>query len=315
VINKTHTKKNKTLVILTEYIRIKDVMVWSAISFGGFILGMSHLDLSSNIIPLIVFLVSTFFIMSFTFTINNYYDTDSDKVNPRRKDINAIASGKISKKTGIVMNIIFIIIPLIVSILYKFEVFIFCTFLLFLGWAYSASPLRTKSRPILDVIWHFLGFFSYVIWGSLIAGSIGLINWLVAISIGVWSSVGQIGNHISDYSFDKDSNTMTFAVWIGINKAKITIEILTLIHLILLIPLIVLYSLSYLITIIIIISIPIIGFIILKPTKGVFPSKRCFIYFFTVAIGGAVYLSCLVYHLLFIYGEPTLDLLSFIGIP
>ena len=58
MINKTRTKKNKTLVILTEYIRIKDVMVWSAISFGGFILGMSHLDLSSNIIPLIVFLVS-----------------------------------------------------------------------------------------------------------------------------------------------------------------------------------------------------------------------------------------------------------------
>jgi len=228
VINNTNTKKNITLVILTEYIRIKDVIVWSAISFGGFILGMSHLDLSSYIIPFIVFLVSTFFIISFTFTINNYYDTDSDKVNPRRKDINAIASGKISKKTGIIMNIIFLIIPLIVSILYKFEVFLFCAFLLFLGWAYSASPLRTKSRPILDVLWHFLGFFSYVIWGSLIGGSIGLISWLIAISIGVWSSVGQIGNHIRDYSFDKDSKTKTFAVWIGIDKQKLPLNFLLL---------------------------------------------------------------------------------------
>ena len=313
--NKIDKNKNIALLFLTEFIRIKDVLAWSAISFVGFILGMSSLDLSSYIIPLLVFLVSTFFIMSFTFAINNYYDADSDRVNPRRKDVNAIASGKISKQTGFILNITFIIVPLVVSILYKFEVFIFCAFLLFLGWAYSASPLRTKSRPILDVIWHFLGFFSYVIWGSLIADSIGLINWLVAISIGVWSSVGQVGNHIRDYSFDKDSRTKTFAVWIGIDKAKSAIEILTLIHLILLIPLILLYSLSYPVTIIIVIGIPIIGFLILKPKKGAFPTKRCYIYYFTVVIGGAVYLSCLVYHFLFIHGEPTLGLLRFIGIP
>jgi 4-hydroxybenzoate polyprenyltransferase len=313
--NKIDKNKNIALIFLTEFIRIKDVMAWSAISFGGFILGMSSLYLSNYIIPLLVFLVSTFFVMSFTFAINNYYDADSDRENPRRKHINAIASGKISKQTGIILNITFIIIPLVVSILYKFEVFIFCAFLLFLGWAYSVSPLRTKNRPILDVIWHFLGFFSYVIWGSLIAGSIGPMNWLVAISIGVWSSVGQVGNHIADYSFDKDSGTKTFAVWVGLEKAKITINVLTLIHLIILIPLILLYSLSYLITIIIMIVIPIIGLLILKPKKGAFPTRRCFIYFLTVVIGGAVYLSCLVYHFLFIYGKPTLGLLRFIGIP
>jgi len=229
--------------------------------------------------------------------------------------INAIASGRISKQTGIFLNITFVFISLVVSILFKFEVFLFCAFLLFLGWAYSAPPLRTKNWPILDVIWHFLGFFSYVIWGSLIIGSIGLINWLVALSLGVWSCVGQVGNHIADYSFDKDSGTKTFAVWIGLEKAKITIEILTLLHLILLIPLILLYSLSYLITIIIVIVIPIVGLIILKPKKGAFPTKRCFIYYFTIVIGGAVYLSCLLYRILFILGEPTLGLLNSIGLP
>ena len=312
VSNKISKKKNITLVILTEFIRINDAIKWSAISFGGFILGMSSFDLSSYIIPLLVFLVSTFFIMSFTFAINNYYDADSDRENPRRRNINAIASGKISKQTATSINIIFVIIPVIVSLLYKFEVFLFCIVFLTWMWIYSSPPLRLKSRPGIDVIWHFFAFFFIVIWGSFIAGSVGLINWLVAISIGVWSSVGQVGNHISDYSFDKDSGTNTFAVWIGIDKAKITIEILTLLHLILLIPLILLCSLGYLITIIIVIVIPIIGLIILKPRKGAFPTKRCYIYYFTIVIGGAVYLSCLVYHILFILGEPRLGLLSFI---
>lgn len=301
-------------VFFLEFIRIKDLIAWSVFSFGGFILGMSSLDLSSYLIPLLVFFVSTFFIASFTFAINNYYDADSDKENPRRAHINAVASGKISKKAVVFLNITFIIIPLVVSILFKFEVFLFCAFLLFLGWAYSAPPLRLKGRPVLDVIWHFVGFFSMVIWGSLITDSIGLINWLMAISLGVWSTVGQVGNHIADYSFDKDSRTKTYAVWVGLDKAKNTVAILTLIHLILLIPLILLYSLSYYITIIIIIVIPVIGLLILKPKRGAFPTRRCFIYFFTVVIGGAVYFSCLVYHILFISGEPTLSLLRFIGI-
>jgi len=284
------------------------------ISFTGFVLGLTSLDVYSNLLPLIVFIISTFFIMSFTFSINNYFDISTDKENPRRKNINAIATGKISKKIGIFLIIIFAIISLIVTILYKYEVFLFCTFLLFLGWAYSAPPLRTKGIPVLDVIWHFIGFFSYVIWGSLIAGSIGTINFLFAISIGIWSSVGQIGNHINDYSFDKESGTKTFAVWIGLNRAKTSIAILTLIHLIFLIPLVLLYSLSYYITILIVIIIPVLGLLILKPKKGAFPTKRCFIYFFTIVIGGAVYLSCLIYKILFLLDFSTLNLLNFIGL-
>jgi 4-hydroxybenzoate polyprenyltransferase len=308
--NKIAKKKNIVLIVLTEVIRIKDAMVWSAISFGGFILGMSSLDLSSYIIPLLVFLVSTFFIMSFTFAINNYYDADSDRENPRRMHINAIASGKISKQTGVFINIILVIVPSVITLLFKFEVFLFCIVFLTWMWIYSSPPLRLKSRPGIDVIWHFFTFFFIVIWGSFIAGSIGLINWLVAISIGIWSSIFQVGNHIADYSFDKDSGTKTFAVWAGLEKATITINVLTLIHLIILIPLILLYSLSYHITIIIVTIIPITRVLVLKPKKGSFLTRRGFIYFFTIVIGGAVYFSCLVYHILLILGEPPLDLLN-----
>ena len=132
--NKIDEKKNIVLVFLTGFIRLRCVVNWSAISFVGFILGMSSLDLSNYLTPFLIFFVSTFFIMSFTFAINNYFDADSDRENPRRIPINAIASKRIPKQTAFFLIITFVFISLFVSILFKFEVFLFCVFLLFLGY-------------------------------------------------------------------------------------------------------------------------------------------------------------------------------------
>jgi 4-hydroxybenzoate polyprenyltransferase len=251
--------------------------------------------------------------MSFTFAINNFYDADSDRENPRRKNINAIASGRISKHIGVFLIIIITILSLIFSILFKFEIFLFCSFLLFLGWAYSARPFRFKGRFVMDIIWHFLGFFFYVLWGSIIAGSIGLISWLVAISIGAFSLVGQVENHIFDYPFDKKSGTKTLAVWLGLNKAKIILKLLTVLHLILLIPLILLYTISYYLTIISTVIIAVSGLIFLKHKKEVLSNQILFVKYSTYTIGGAVYLSCLIYQILFLLEIPTLGLLTSIG--
>ncbi len=305
--NEIDEKKNIVLVFLTGFIRLRGVVNWSAISFVGFILGMYSLDLSSYLIPFLIFLVSTFFIMSFTFAMNNYYDADSDRENPRRMHINAIASGRISKQTGIFLILIFVFISLFVSILFKFEVFLFCVFLLFLGYAYSAPPLRTKNRPILDIIWHFLGFFSYVIWGSLIAGSVGIINWLFAISLGVFSCIDQVDNHIKDYSFDKNTGTTTYAVWAGLDIAKTTLKMIIILHTIFLIPLILLYSLSSLSTILIISGGAILGTIKAKSKKD---SSVPSLYYFSAVFGVAVYLSCIVYHINILLGEQALWLLT-----
>ena len=198
--NKIDKKKNKATVFLTEFIRVKHVLGWSMISFVGYILGISTLSLSLNIIPFLVFLICILCITSFTFAINNYFDSDSDRENPRRMNINAIASGEISKQTGILSITIMVVIPLVISFLYKFEVFLFTGFLLFFGWSYSTPPLRLKGIPVMDVIWHFFGFFFGIIWSSIIAGSLDLINWLVAFSLGIFSAVGQVCNHIIDDS-------------------------------------------------------------------------------------------------------------------
>ena len=307
--------KNTVSLFLNEFIRISDSLKWTAISFLGFLLGITQLSINTYIVPFFIFAISTFCIMAFTFAINNFYDIESDTKNPRRKDINAIASGNISKKIAIFYLLLLALVPVIVSIfLFRYEITIFCIYLLFLGWAYSAPPLRTKNIPGLDVIWHFIGFFSYIIWGSLIAGasiysgSIGSIIWLMSISVGVFSCIGQVWNHIVDYSFDKDAGTMTFSVKIGAENAKKTLIFLIAAHLILLIPLIMLFTIKYWITILILILGVFIGLIILKPKKDGFPSKKSFEFYFTVVVGGSVYLTCIIYQLLFLLGVDALKI-------
>ncbi len=304
---KIDRKKNIISVFFASFIRIRGVFNWSAFSFIGFILGMSSLNFSEYIVPFLVFFVSTFCITSFTFAINNYYDVESDKKNPKKIHFNAMATGMISKQTGVFMNIIFVVVPLFVSFFYKMEVLFFCALLLFWMWVYSSPPLRLKGRPGVDIIWHFIAFFLLIMWGSIIAGSINLINWLVAISIGVFSCIAQIMNHIGDYEFDKESGTKTYVVSKGLEKTRAALKINGFIHIILLIPLILLYSLNYLHTILILLVCVVFGIFIVKSKKEF---KDFAMYYFLFVLGFSVYLSCIIYHISFLLGMHTIGLMG-----
>jgi 4-hydroxybenzoate polyprenyltransferase len=294
-VEKTSIKKQgKILVFLTGFIRIKGVVNWSAISFFGFLLGISSLNFFSYILPFLFFVVSTFFILAFTFAINNYNDIDTDKENPRRVDVNAMASGKISKQTGMLLNIIFVVIPLVLSLLYKLEVFVFCAFLIFWMWAYSAPPLRLKGRPGADILWHCIAFVSLVLWGSYIAGSITVINGLVALSVGIFGCIAQIDNHIRDYSFDKASGSKTFVVWAGMSHAKTIFILFIIIHTVFLFPLIMLYCVQSVITILVLCGGTILGLFVVRIKKGSFVSS---LYRFIIVFGASVYVGCLIYHI------------------
>ncbi len=76
--NKNTEEKNIILVFLNEFIRIKDVAYWFVMPFLGFLLGISILSFSRYVIPFFVFFISTFYILSFTFAINNYFDANTD---------------------------------------------------------------------------------------------------------------------------------------------------------------------------------------------------------------------------------------------
>lgn len=106
-------RKNIVLIVLTKYMRLDDVIKWVAISFIGFILGTPSFALQEIFLPFVAFFIATFFCLAFCFAINNYYDADSDRKNPRRMHSNALASGEISKAQGMILNIFFFAISLL----------------------------------------------------------------------------------------------------------------------------------------------------------------------------------------------------------
>jgi len=301
-------RKNKLTIIVTRYIRIDDVIKWCAIALIGFILGTSSFALPGIILPAIVFLVAIFFLMSFTFAINNYYDADSDRKNPRRMHHNAVASGEISKKEGMLLNILFVAISLLSVFFFKPDLVLFLLLLFVWMAVYSAPPFRLKGYPGVDVVWHIGGFFLFTLWASLFAGSPTTLSWLVALSIGVFSGVGQLWNHYVDYEFDKKMGTQTFAVRFGLETTKKTIYGVLAIHLIIVLLLFFLYSSHYLITLLIVVGGLIAGFLLFKPTKGGFPTRKSIEFYLTIVIGGSVYISCLFYHFFSVIGIDLIAL-------
>jgi len=289
-------EKNKHSIRLffTGFIRIRGVMNWSAISFFGFLIGLKILDITSILVPFFFFAVSTFFILAFTFAINNYYDIDTDKENPRRVHLNIMASGHLSRQAGRLFNLLFILIPLVLSLFYTRLVFVFCAGLIFWMWAYSAPPLRLKGRPGLDILWHFLVFFALILWGSYLAGSVSLMSVLVGVSVGFFGCFAQIDNHLHDYAFDKASGSKTFAVWIGKQQALIALKVSFILYLIFLIPLIVHFSLSSTLSILVLCAGIGLSCIIITRKKNIGTQV---LYYIINFFGGAIYLTCLISHL------------------
>lgn len=281
-------------IFFTSIIRIRGVLNWSAISFFGFLLGLTSLDVLRYLVPVFVFLVSTFCILSFTFAINNYYDVETDKENPRRVHLNALASGRLTRRTGTILNLIFILIPLILCLVYSVDAFVVCTLLIFWMWAYSAPPLRLKGRPGWDILWHFVAFAALVLWGSYLAGSVSMMSIVVAVSFGFLGCFGQIDNHIRDYPFDKKSGSITFAVWIGVQKAQTSLHVMFLIYIMSLVPLIVQYSFPSVLTVLLLCAGVILSLVYIQKHKKLDTLSLYRIIFF---FGGSVYLSCLIFHI------------------
>jgi 4-hydroxybenzoate polyprenyltransferase len=312
MVNNDSSSKKKISIFFTEIIRINDVAAWFVVALLGFILGIPDQSFNKYFVPFLGFSISVFCAISFTFSINNYYDTNSDKNNPRRRSRNALALGSVSKQSIIIINLIFLVIPIIACLLLvNIPLIILCLLILFMGWAYSAPPLRLKSRPIIDIVWHFFGFFFLVLWGSLFANQMKYTIFLVAISLGIFSCIFQIYNHILDYDWDRTSGTTTFAVWAGHNTTQTMLTIVTWIHIIVIIPVILIYSVHFISTIVIVLAGVVVGIYKLKP-KGVTPIKKysliAFIYYVTIS----VYVSCILYHILFIMNFSPLHIFDFL---
>lgn len=124
-----------------------------------------------NIIITTYGFLSFCFASSFVYIINDIKDIEKDKLHPRKKS-RPLASGKISKKSAIIVAIILIIISLIFNFLTNMKFFnpSLCLLLIYLivNILYSFG---LKNIAIVDIVFLTLGFILRVYYGSFITST------------------------------------------------------------------------------------------------------------------------------------------------
>jgi 4-hydroxybenzoate polyprenyltransferase len=115
----------------------------------------------------------------FLYGINDLNDTDTDRENPKKAWYESLFDPK--DKSGTIRSIALTTLPfvwivawLMVSVSVSYRVIWSLALFFFLWWAYSALPLRLKSRPVLDSV-------SNVLY---------IMPWLFAYTLSWWDWVG-----------------------------------------------------------------------------------------------------------------------------
>ncbi len=165
---------------------------------------------------LVAVLAANLLAMSFAFMLNDIEDAPDDARDPDKKLHNAISSGLLSRRDGLIVTWATFIISLILYAASGTLALLLGLVTLALCYLYSAHPFRFKARPFTDVISHALmlsglliatGFFTY-------ANEPGPV-WLVMAAAALFSAYGQFYNQVADYEVDKQAGLENTAVLLG----------------------------------------------------------------------------------------------------
>jgi lycopene elongase/hydratase (dihydrobisanhydrobacterioruberin-forming) len=97
-------------------------------------------------------------------------------------------------------------------------------------WAYSAPPLRLKSRPGLDLLTHalFVQPWPYLVCLWLIGARPNMLDAAVVSICFMASLTGQLYQQVRDYEVDRATDT-NFATWVGRPAAQLTLRLSSLV--------------------------------------------------------------------------------------
>jgi lycopene elongase/hydratase (dihydrobisanhydrobacterioruberin-forming) len=152
----------------------------------------------------------------FIYGVNDYWDEDTDKLNPKKDEKEHRVSILERKR---LLNVIILVtgFSLILMIFQDNVERIIFTGFLFLSYFYSAKPLRFKDKPFLDFASNYLyilpGIFAYYLASNIIPPLIYMVGAFLHIS------AMHIFSAIPDIKYDRKARINTTPVFIGANPA------------------------------------------------------------------------------------------------
>lgn len=174
---------------------LKNFLVFAPLLFSG-----NFFEVTLLLKTLLSFIAFSF-TASVVYIINDIRDVEKDKLHPIKKE-RPIASGKVSKKEGIILAILLFIISIFINwnISTSPISFIILLSYLLMNIAYSFG---LKNLPIIDILILSIGFLLRVFYGAVIL-NLNVSNWLylTILSISFYLGLGKRRNEI-----DKSKNS------------------------------------------------------------------------------------------------------------
>ncbi len=209
--------------VYLHQLRIRNWLGYFLIATFGFVIsgGYTH-----SFMEIIVFYLMIFLYLGFSFSINNCFDVEEDKLNRSKK--NPVASGELDFRNALLFSALLSVSGVILATFFGLKVFLFYIILTLLSFFYSSPPLRFKSRFLLDIISHGLFFGSLLFFLPFVVfhSEITFLHYLLAFSIFYLSVILELRNHIEDYESDKKAGLKTTACILGLKNAKRLTKIL-----------------------------------------------------------------------------------------
>ncbi len=192
-----------------------------------FLLGFSFSGANISILSLTQIFMLSFPHCLFLYGINDVYDYESDKLNPRKDSFEGVVlkpkNHDLVKKASYIIILLLFFTSIMTS---NFTNMLGTIILVFFSYFYSAPPLRFKTKPFLDSLSNGLIYFlAPFIIGYSYNGSIFEIPYNIYV-IGLSVMGVHVFSTIMDYSIDKKMGDKTISVFIGKRLSAILSTIL-----------------------------------------------------------------------------------------
>lgn len=213
---------------IKKIIKISRPRFW-IYEIGPYIVGIAAAA-SSNysiwLVPAIIifFIFFTYPANIYIYGINDMYDYETDKLNPKKVSYESLVYPEEHKP--LLRHIFLVTIPFLIYGFLNLSIqslVALCLFFFFAGF-YSAKPIRAKARPILDSLFsagHYVatGVFSYLLVTELLDLRL---SWLALSICATASMAWAVSMHaysaVPDIQADKDAKLATIATKLGKDK-------------------------------------------------------------------------------------------------
>jgi lycopene elongase/hydratase (dihydrobisanhydrobacterioruberin-forming) len=188
---------------------------------GPYIVGLSILYKMSGIhLQLLHVLFLLFFLFPanfFIYSINDYFDQDTDKYNPKKNNVENKYQARDRYINLIIQLIICIYALLLLFILPTIQEKIVFLLFITLSFFYSAPPIFFKRRPFLDSLSNSFYFLPGIL--AIYQSSTTHIPTPIIIALVAWTAAMHLFSAIPDIAYDKKVKLHTTATYLGRPKS------------------------------------------------------------------------------------------------